>query len=40
VAAKVDKVEIHWPSGTKEEILVPSVDQIFTVVEGKGIVTP
>jgi hypothetical protein len=39
-ATKVDKVEIHWPSGAKEEIRIPAVDQIFTVVEGKGIVTP
>ena len=39
-STKVDKVEIHWPSGAKEEIRIPAVDQIFTVVEGKGIVTP
>jgi hypothetical protein len=37
VATKVDKVEIHWPSGAKEEITVPSVDRIYTVIEGKGI---
>ena len=37
---KVDKVEIHWPSGAKEEIRVPAVDRILTVVEGKGIVAP
>jgi hypothetical protein len=35
-ATKVDKVEIHWPSGTKEEIAVPQIDHIYTVVEGKG----
>jgi hypothetical protein len=35
-ATKVDKVEIHWPSGTKEEIAVPQIDRIYTVVEGKG----
>ncbi len=39
-AAQVDKVEIFWPSGKKEEIQVPSVDRIFTVAEGKGIVAP
>jgi hypothetical protein len=39
-ATKVDKLEIDWPSGTKEEIRVTSVDQIYTVVEGKGIVAP
>lgn len=39
-ATKVDKVEIHWPSGIKEEIHIPEVDRIFTVIEGKGIVAP
>jgi hypothetical protein len=39
-ASKVDKLEVVWPSGTKEEVRVPSVDHIFTVVEGKGIVAP
>ena len=29
-AAKVDKVEIHWPSGLKQEITVPAVDRIYT----------
>lgn len=40
VAEKVDKVEILWPSGAKQEVRVPAVDQILTVVEGKGIVAP
>ncbi|MBZ5654553.1 MAG: CRTAC1 family protein [Acidobacteriia bacterium] len=39
-ATKVDKLEIQWPSGAKEEIRIPSVDRIFTMVEGKGIVEP
>ena len=39
-ATKVDKVEIHWPSGLKQEISVPAVDRIYTVVEGKGIIEP
>jgi hypothetical protein len=39
-ASKVDKLEIQWPSGAKEEIRIPSVDRIFTVVEGKGVVEP
>jgi enediyne biosynthesis protein E4 len=34
---KVDKVEILWPSGVKEEVAIPAVDRIFTVGEGKGI---
>jgi enediyne biosynthesis protein E4 len=37
-ATKVHKVEIHWPSGAKEEIALPQLDRIYTVVEGKGIV--
>jgi hypothetical protein len=37
MATKVEKVEIHWPSGKKEEIAVQDVDRIFTVREGQGI---
>ena len=37
-ATKVEKVEIHWPSGKREEIVVPGVDRILTVVEGQGVV--
>ena len=36
-ALKVDKLEIYWPSGSKEEITIPAADRIFTVLEGKGI---
>jgi hypothetical protein len=36
-AMKVDKVEIHWPSGAKEQITLAAVDGIFTVIENKGI---
>ena len=35
---KIEKIEIHWPSGLKQEITAPSIDRIFTVAEGKGIV--
>lgn len=38
--SKVDKLEILWPSGNKEEIAMPPIDRILTVVENKGIVTP
>jgi hypothetical protein len=34
----VDDVEIHWPSGSVEHIKPTSLDKIFTVEEGKGIV--
>jgi hypothetical protein len=35
---RIDKLEIHWPSGVKETITLPAVDRIYTIVEGKGIV--
>jgi hypothetical protein len=31
----VESVEIDWPSGTKQRVKISSVDQIFTIVEGK-----
>ena len=36
-SAKIDDVDVYWPSGRKEKITVPGIDRIFTVVEGKGI---
>lgn len=36
-ATTVEKVEIHWPSGAKEEFVPAGVDRIWTVVEGKGV---
>ncbi|MBO0911469.1 MAG: CRTAC1 family protein [Acidobacteria bacterium] len=35
-ATRIDKAEIFWPSGTKEDIQVPGIDRIVMVVEGKG----
>jgi hypothetical protein len=35
--SKVDKLEIHWPCGAVEEISIPDVDRIITIIEGKGI---
>jgi len=35
--SKVDKLEIHWPSGAAEIISVPGIDRILTVVESKRI---
>ena len=34
-AATVDKVEIFWPSGFRQQFSLPRVDRIITVVEGK-----
>jgi hypothetical protein len=39
-ATKVDKAEIFWPDGAREEIKIPVIDRIVTVAEGKGIVEP
>src|SRR6185437_7327819 len=36
-AAKVDAVEIHWPSGAVDTVKPAAVDRIYTVEEGKGI---
>ncbi len=37
-AARIDRVEIHWPSGTVDTIKDLAVDQFYSVLEGKGIV--
>jgi enediyne biosynthesis protein E4 len=36
-ATEAGTAEIHWPSGAKESVKLPSMDQIFTIEEGKGI---
>jgi len=37
-AAKIDKIEIHWPSGRVESIPPPAVlDTFYTIAEGQGI---
>jgi enediyne biosynthesis protein E4 len=36
-AIDAGSAEIHWPSGAKEIIKLPSVDRIYTITEGKGI---
>jgi len=35
-ATTVDLVEVRWPSGAKEKFAISKVDQIVTLVEGKG----
>ena len=34
-ATKVDKIEIHWPSGTRQKATVPGIDRIVIIEEGK-----
>jgi hypothetical protein len=36
--AKVERVEIHWPSGAVEHFTPPALDRFYAVEEGKGIV--
>jgi hypothetical protein len=36
-ATDAGTAEVHWPSGEKETVKLPSVDRIFTITEGKGI---
>jgi enediyne biosynthesis protein E4 len=36
-SAKVDGVEIFWPSGAKEKIDLPGLDRFYTVREGQGL---
>lgn len=38
--SKVEKLEIHWPSGVSETIAIPSVDRFFRIVEGTGVAEP
>jgi hypothetical protein len=35
-ATVITAVEVHWPSGRKERFTVPHVDQIVSLIEGKG----
>jgi hypothetical protein len=35
-ATKVDRLEVHWPSGAVETFDVPAIDKTVTLTEGKG----
>ena len=35
-STKVERMEIQWPSGKKEEVTIPAVDRFYTVTEGQG----
>ena len=37
-SSKIERVEIRWPDGKKEDLAVSGVDRIVTVAEGQGIV--
>ena len=36
-ATTIASLEIHWPSGIQEKIVLPDLDRIVTITEGKGI---
>jgi len=38
--ARVDAIEITWPSGKKETLKNLEADRIYSVLEGKGVVAP
>ncbi len=35
---QIESVEIQWPGGAKEAVKLPSVNKIYAVEEGKGVV--
>ena len=35
-ATKVDRLEVHWPSGATKTFDVPAIDKTVTLAEGKG----
>jgi hypothetical protein len=35
-AKSVDRIEVHWPSGLRENFDEPGIDRMITLVEGKG----
>jgi hypothetical protein len=39
-AARVDSVEIRWPSGTTDHLASLAVDKFYAVLEGKGVASP
>jgi hypothetical protein len=36
-ATSIDAVIVHWPGGKEEKVIVPAVDRIYTIEQGKGI---
>jgi enediyne biosynthesis protein E4 len=36
-ATRIDDLEIHWPGGHKEKVVVPAPDCIYTIEQGHGI---
>jgi hypothetical protein len=36
-ATAIDSIQVRWPSGLVEQVKLPGMDAIFTVVEGSGV---
>jgi hypothetical protein len=36
-STRVDKVEIKWPDGSLETVVIPGVDRKVSIIEGKGV---
>jgi enediyne biosynthesis protein E4 len=37
-ATRIERLEVHWPSGTTDVVPSPRVDRILTVKEGQGLI--
>jgi len=37
LAAKIDSVEVRWPTGKTESFKNVAADKIYTIIEGQGI---
>ena len=38
-ATRIDKVEVRWPNGALETVMVNGCDRVLTIVEGRGVVS-
>ena len=36
-ATTIESIEVHWPHGAVEQIILPGIDGIFTVQQGSGV---
>jgi len=37
-AKQVDKLEIRWPDGNRENVVLPGINRVYRIVEGTGAV--
>jgi hypothetical protein len=36
-AARIDRIDVRWPSGETQRIDAPPLNQVLTIEEGKGL---